>query len=428
MKTATTSQTIALHWSVITVITVLIYHNVFSHEFQLQWDDQWQVINSMTNDGISLKNLQTIFASINNSQYSPINQLYYTFIHLCFGYSSLAFHIGNLLFHIFNAYLVYLLAYSFIRSHFSTQKVLSISFFTALLFAIHPIQVETVCWISASKIVLSTFFYLLALVSYIQYVRNNSKWQYLWVSIASCILAMGCKEQSVIIVPCLLLFDWMLFKRNMRSLKVYIEKIYYLIPTIIIFIITLIANKDTGEEIIGYTLVDRFIFLCYSSFKYLLISVIPFKLSYLYPFPFQVGEKIPMALWIYPFVILFIGYVIYLCRRKTLLVFCTLFFILHLLPVLHVIPLPRYVIAADRYLYIPYISFAFGLSILLYHLYERQRKWILYIGFIYCSYLCVYAAYYAPVWKNSDTLKKHYKEILKKRETKFSINYKNEKQ
>lgn len=299
MNTSTFTKTIVSHWSVIAVVAVLIYYSIFSHEFQLYWDDQWQVINSMTNDGISLKNLQTIFHSISNGQYSPINQLYYTLIHLCFGYSSLAFHIGNLLFHIFNAYLVYLLAYSFIRNHFDSKKALGISFFTALLFAIHPVQVETVCWISASKIVLSTFFYLSALICYIQYMRN-SKWQYLLASVVSSILAMGCKEQSVIIVPCLLLFDWMLFKRNMRSLKVYIEKVYYLIPAIAIFIVTLVANKNTGEEIIGYTIVDRFIFLCYSVFKYLLISAIPFKLSYLYPFPFQVGEKIPMALWIYP--------------------------------------------------------------------------------------------------------------------------------
>ena len=141
MNTSTFAKTIVSHWSVIAVVAVLIYYSIFSHEFQLYWDDQWQVINSMTNDGISLKNLQTIFHSISNGQYSPINQLYYTLIHLCFGYSSLAFHIGNLLFHIFNACLVYLLAYSFIRNHFDSKKALGISFFTALLFAIHPVQV-----------------------------------------------------------------------------------------------------------------------------------------------------------------------------------------------------------------------------------------------------------------------------------------------
>ena len=103
MNTSTFAKTIVSHWSVIAVVAVLIYYSIFSHEFQLYWDDQWQVINSMTNDGISLKNLQTIFHSISNGQYSPINQLYYTLIHLCFGYSSLPFHIGNLLFHIFNA-------------------------------------------------------------------------------------------------------------------------------------------------------------------------------------------------------------------------------------------------------------------------------------------------------------------------------------
>ena len=48
MNTSTFTKTIVSHWSVIAVVAVLIYYSIFSHEFQLYWDDQWQVINSMT--------------------------------------------------------------------------------------------------------------------------------------------------------------------------------------------------------------------------------------------------------------------------------------------------------------------------------------------------------------------------------------------
>lgn len=82
MNTSTFTKTIVSHWSVIAVVAVLIYYSIFSHEFQLYWDDQWQVINSMTNDGISLKNLQTIFHSISNGQYSQsINYTTHLFIY-----------------------------------------------------------------------------------------------------------------------------------------------------------------------------------------------------------------------------------------------------------------------------------------------------------------------------------------------------------
>ena len=58
----------------------------------------------------------------------------------------------------------------------------------------------------------------------------------------------------------------------------------------------------------------------------------------------------------------------------------------------------------------------------------KKNKIVVLAGFLYCSYLCVYTAGYAPAWKNSDTLKEHFKEVLKKRETNLSINFKHEKQ
>lgn len=419
------SKLIITHWSILVGVIVLVYHSVFSHNFQLCWDDQWQVINTMTPGGLSIENLHTIFCSILNGQYSPINQLYYTVLYTLFGYSSTAFHVGNLLFHLLNAFLVYILVRFFTRDFFLREKSYWISFMAALLFAVHPVQVETVCWISASKIVLSSFFYLLAIILYLQYFYS-SKWGYLLGSVCSCFISMGCKEQAIILGACLLLIDAILLKRNMRSWTVYAEKLLFIIPAIAFFIVTQIANQDTGQETIGYSILDRLIFFFYSLFKYLLMSLFPFKLSYLYPFPFQVGEKIPVLLWIYPFVILFISYLIFINRTKKLLVFCVLFFLLHLLPVLHVLPLPRYVITADRYLYLPYIAFAIGISVLIAYLYERRGKWILYASFIYYLYLGIYATQYAYKWKNSDTLKEHFKELLNERETNTSINIKNQ--
>ena len=77
MNTSTFTKTIVSHWSVIAVVAVLIYYSIFSHEFQLYWDDQWQVINSMTNDGISL--YSTVLVTVNTPQ--SINYTTHLFIY-----------------------------------------------------------------------------------------------------------------------------------------------------------------------------------------------------------------------------------------------------------------------------------------------------------------------------------------------------------
>ena len=65
---ANTFKISSIHWSIITVITTIVYYSIFSHDFQLQWDDQWQLINTMTSNGITLDNLQTITTTIYNGQ------------------------------------------------------------------------------------------------------------------------------------------------------------------------------------------------------------------------------------------------------------------------------------------------------------------------------------------------------------------------
>lgn len=409
-------RTVFLHWIILGTIVVILYHSVFYSTFQLEWDDQWQVFNPMTENGLTSENLQQIFGELYGRQYSPINQLYYTLLYQIDGYNPTLFHIGNLLFHVLNVFAVYTLS-AFIFFRFKQENsTRQMAFFSSLLFAIHPIQVESVCWISASKVVLSTFFYLMALLLYLRYATSEKHKKILLTGSVCCaLLSMGCKEQAVTLCLSLFLADLFIIRRNMRNFKIYLEKIWFIIPAIIFALVSQIANDGASEDTIGYTLPDRIIFFFYSLFRYLMQSLLPFKLSYLYPFPYQVGEDIPATLWIYPFVILFVGYLIYQYRRQSILMFCAGFFLLNLLPMLHIVPLPRYFIIADRYLYLPYAAFPICLVWFATAYWQTKYKYLLISSIIYLGYLGGYTLWYTPFWKDSPTLKHHFREILKQR-------------
>lgn len=400
------------------VVTTVAYHAVFAHGFLYFWDDQWQVINPMTEKGFGWDNLKLIFGEPLNGQYSPVNQLYYTLIYSLWGYKTITFHAGNLLFHLLTVFAVYYLVVLILRkAAYSDKEAYLIAFIAALLFAIHPVNAEPVCWISASKVVIGTFFYLLAIIVYIRYVTDGKKILFA-ASVICAFLSGGYKEQVVTLWATLLLFDWLILRRNMKNVRVYVEKLFFLLPALLIFIVTFYINRNTGEDIVGYTLIDRFFLFSYSLFDYMWLSVFPFKLSYLYPYPFQVGESIPVKLWLYPAIIIFIGYGVFLLRKQPFVLFSFLFFLLNLLPVLHVVPLPRYALVADRYLYLPYIACAFLSAVYLYKLFvSKQYKTYLIVFVFYCLYLFCYTWTYSQVWRDSDKLKQGVTDILIKRKS-----------
>ena len=83
-----------------------------------------------------------------------MNTLAYVVIHKLFGFNAMAFHAIFLVFHIFNALLVFYILKDIIKTvkpEFKSNRILFYAAFVALIFAIHPLQVESVAWISASK-------------------------------------------------------------------------------------------------------------------------------------------------------------------------------------------------------------------------------------------------------------------------------------
>ncbi len=172
-------------------ITIFAFLPTFSNDFQLAWDDTWQVLE---NPLVNLPSLQVVFYHLTHfwqQQFSPVNSLFYLVIFQLFGMSASAFHSACLLIHCCNTALVFLIAKKLLPTllpRVADATVNSYAFFTSLIFAIHPMQVESVAWISASKILLYGFFTLTALYCYIRYIQSG---HYGWLSITVVAFLLG---------------------------------------------------------------------------------------------------------------------------------------------------------------------------------------------------------------------------------------------
>lgn len=141
------------------IITLLVYYPTLKNGFLTGWDDQWMVFSHYTERGWTVDNLWHIFTDFYGGQYAPLAFLSYLVLYAGFGYDPFYFHMFSLLLHIGCVCLVWKLISSLLRVHggVSEKQILYVNFITTLLFAVHPINVEAVAWISALKVLLYAF-------------------------------------------------------------------------------------------------------------------------------------------------------------------------------------------------------------------------------------------------------------------------------
>jgi Flp pilus assembly protein TadD len=142
---------------VLVAIAILPYANTFNNDF-VGYDDQNLVQNSREIRSLAPSNIAHMFVPRTRGNYQPIRTLSYAVDYALFGARPFGFHLANVLLHALTVMGVWLL----IRRLMSEP----IPFLTALIFAVHPIHVESVTWMSARKDVLSLAFFLLAILAY----------------------------------------------------------------------------------------------------------------------------------------------------------------------------------------------------------------------------------------------------------------------
>ena len=396
-------------WMILLYVILLIcYYPIFSNGFLDAWDDQWMVMNAYTEKGWNLTNVYAILTQPHHGQYSPLVQLNYLLLHSLCGYNPMAYHLMSFVWHTACVTVLYFFLQHTFCDKAESKHCTLVIVLTTTIFAVQPVQVESVAWVSAQKVLMYSFFYLSAILFYVKYTKQKQLPFYL-LTLLCFLCSVLCKEQAVVLPCTLFLMDWFT-RRDWKDLDVWLEKLPFVMISIGFAYLTWNMQQGRNEASL-YTFLQRILFGCYSLFEYITKSIFPLNLNYLYPFPIpDCNTDIPIRFYVYPLWTVGLLMCLYYYRYNRILIFGSLFFLIHLLPLLHVIPIPRISIVADRYLYISLVGILLLVSrvtVFLFNKYSTKilRVCLISILLVYVGYLCAYTHCYCGKWKDSNTVK-----------------------
>ena len=280
----------------------------------------------------------------------------------------------NLAIHILNSLLLFLILLQITGSHLKAAIV-------AVLFAVHPVNVESVAWITERKTVLSTFFFMTAIYTYVRYTEHKNKWAY---GLALCLYAFGLlSKPNILTLPLLLLIlDYWPLQRFRRSNPpdsepitlrtnpvkkivsfttshnglLLIEKIPFFILSLLSYVLSMLS-VSRFHIVIDYSLIPldlRIYNFFVSIIRYLWNMAWPVELSIFTPFP----KTIPF--WHFLLSLLFVLFVTALSiqsrKRRPWFIAGWAWFLAALSPASGLVQAGLWPAMANRFMYIPMIG------------------------------------------------------------------------
>ena len=222
-------------------MTFIAYAPVIHSEF-INFDDGDYVFgNNHITSGLTLQNITWAFTKTHADNYHPLTSLSLMLDCELFGVNPHSFHLTNLLFHIANTLLLFLVLSRMTKNLWSGA-------FVAALFALHPLHVESVAWVSERKDVLSAFFWMLTLFAYIRYVEKPAVGRFLLTLL---VFALGLLSKSMLVTLPLILFIldyWPLNRLNSKfsAIKAVFEKLPFIGLSIVFSVITFLVQWQVG--------------------------------------------------------------------------------------------------------------------------------------------------------------------------------------
>jgi protein O-mannosyl-transferase len=312
------------------------------------WDDFDYVRNNPILLAHGLTAIERMFRLFVVGNYHPLTMASLALDNLLFGPNPPIFHLTNVLLHAANAVLVG-------RLFFALGIRRDAAWAGALLWAVHPLRVEPVAWISGRKDLLYVFFFLSALLTYLRHAKANAGVgrDYAWAFGFFCCSLLS-KGAAVAFVPVMVLADGFVGRRpSTRSVA---EKVPFLAVAVVIGVVAIAAQRTAGAlpSTPVYGIGGRLAVACYGLVFYLVKTLAPWGLSAFYPYP-SPSAGLPAVAWAAVIVVVAAGLLVWWLRRFRTLVFAACVYLATLALVLQVVPVGG-AIAADRYAYLPGVA------------------------------------------------------------------------
>jgi len=393
---------------VLTLVTLAVFWQVNQFSF-VNLDDQAYVEeNSHIQSGITFDGISWAFGTRYFYLWTPLTWMSFMFDYQLHGLNAGGYHLTNLILHILSTLLLFWL---FNRMTGAVWK----SAFVAALFALHPLHVESVAWVSERKDVLSAFFWMVTLCLYVYYTEKPAVKKYLLV-LFSFVLALLSKPMVVTLPFIMILLDYWPLKRfesqkNNLVLRQLKEKLPFFVLSVILVIITFYTPDSTPSK--HFPLISRLANAPVSFVTYLEKTFWPHDMAVFYPFP----EHIPFwqVLGSFLLIIFVSTAVIVMAKRLPYLFVGWFWYAITILPVIKIIQIGNDAMA-DRYHYLSSIGIAvmlaWGIPFLIKN--EDTRRKILFpaaIAFIIIMSVLTWKQ--CGYWKNSITLFNHALQVTK---------------
>jgi len=343
-------------------LTLALYNPVNHHPFVNYDDDRYVTENLHIRQGLTGDTLRWSLTSTEQANWHPLTWISHALDVSLYRMSAGGHHFSSVLLHAANVVLLYLLLV------WATGRF-GPSLFVALLFAVHPLQVESVAWIAERKNVLCTMFFLLALWAYGWYSRKRSWGRYLAV-VALFAAALAAKPMAITLPFVLLLIDYWPGRQAARQespswWRLIAEKIPLFAMSAGSATITMIAQRAGGavRAVSQFPIRVRVANAVCAYAAYLWKAAWPASLAPLYPHP---GNAISAwKVWISAALLIAISSLVWRFRDRRYLVVGWLWYLGTLVPVIGVVQVGDAAMA-DRYTYIPmigvFVMLAFGLA------------------------------------------------------------------